>query len=77
VSPDEDPFDHPDAQRRFRVVDNVEKLERALYLARAQPDTRVMLTTLSRKGRVSSVVSAMPLGLTIRPHLMIVCQVCV
>lgn len=24
------PFDHPDAQRRFRVVDNVEELERAL-----------------------------------------------
>lgn len=25
-----DPFDHPDAQRRFRVLDNVEELERAL-----------------------------------------------
>jgi hypothetical protein len=25
-----DPFDHPDAQRRFRVMTNVEELERAL-----------------------------------------------
>jgi hypothetical protein len=25
-----DPFDHPDAQRRFRVVTNVEELQRAL-----------------------------------------------
>ena len=25
-----DPFEHPDAQRRFRVLDNVEELERAL-----------------------------------------------
>lgn len=29
---DADPFAHPDAQRRFRVVDNVEELERALDL---------------------------------------------
>jgi mRNA-degrading endonuclease RelE of RelBE toxin-antitoxin system len=28
--PVEDPFDHPDAQRRFRVMTNVEELERAL-----------------------------------------------
>jgi len=27
---DADPFEHPDAQRRFRVVENVEELERAL-----------------------------------------------
>ena len=27
---DEDPFQHPDAQRRFRVISNVEELERAL-----------------------------------------------
>jgi superfamily I DNA/RNA helicase/mRNA-degrading endonuclease RelE of RelBE toxin-antitoxin system len=27
---DVDPFEHPDAQRRFRVVENVEELERAL-----------------------------------------------
>lgn len=27
---DEDPFDHPDALRRFRVMSNVEELERAL-----------------------------------------------
>ncbi len=27
---DIDPFDHPDAQRRFRVMNNVEELERAL-----------------------------------------------
>ncbi|MFH1970520.1 MAG: 3'-5' exonuclease [Verrucomicrobiota bacterium] len=87
------PFDHPDAQRRFRVVNNVEELERALeypwekwsiflhpaqrqwverdysgparvsgsagtgktivalhravFLARANPDARVLLTTFS------------------------------
>ncbi len=28
--PEEDPFNHPDAQRRFRVLTNVEELERAL-----------------------------------------------
>ena len=27
---DVDPFDHPDAQRRFRVMNNIEELERAL-----------------------------------------------
>lgn len=88
-----DPFDHPDAQRRFRVMDNVEELERALeypwekwaiflhpkqreiveqsysgpvrisgsagtgksivalhravFLSRANPDARVLLTTFS------------------------------
>jgi hypothetical protein len=88
-----DPFDHPDAQRRFRVMENVEELERALecpwekwtiflhpeqrqlvekkyggparvsgsagtgktvvalhraaYLARASPDSRMLLTTFS------------------------------
>ena len=30
VADDADPFDHPDAQRRFRVMNNVEELERAL-----------------------------------------------
>ena len=30
VEPDASPFDHPDAQRRFRVLDDVEELERAL-----------------------------------------------
>src|SRR5207247_6904509 len=30
VSPVTNPFDHPDAQRRFRVMTNVEELERAL-----------------------------------------------
>jgi superfamily I DNA/RNA helicase/mRNA-degrading endonuclease RelE of RelBE toxin-antitoxin system len=30
VSVGTDPFEHPDAQRRFRVVENVEELERAL-----------------------------------------------
>jgi mRNA-degrading endonuclease RelE of RelBE toxin-antitoxin system len=89
----ENPFDHPDAQRRFRVMTNVEELERALdfpwekwtvflhpeqrqwvernysgparvsgsagtgktivalhraaYLARTNPDARVLLTTFS------------------------------
>jgi len=30
VPPDTDPFEHPDAQRRFRVMNDVEALERAL-----------------------------------------------
>ncbi len=30
VVPETDPFDHPDAQRRFRVMTNVEELEQAL-----------------------------------------------
>ncbi|MEW8560571.1 MAG: UvrD-helicase domain-containing protein [Candidatus Thiodiazotropha sp.] len=30
VSVDADPFEHPDAQRRFRVMKNIEELERAL-----------------------------------------------
>jgi mRNA-degrading endonuclease RelE of RelBE toxin-antitoxin system len=30
ISAGADPFDHPDAQRRFRVMNNVEELERAL-----------------------------------------------
>lgn len=30
LMPDEDPFAHPDAQRRFRVVDNLEELKAAL-----------------------------------------------
>ncbi|MFN3626743.1 MAG: UvrD-helicase domain-containing protein, partial [Parvibaculum sp.] len=30
VAPDADPFEHPDAQRRFRILTNVEELERAL-----------------------------------------------
>jgi superfamily I DNA/RNA helicase/mRNA-degrading endonuclease RelE of RelBE toxin-antitoxin system len=30
VTPAADPFDHPDAQRRFRVMTNLEELERAL-----------------------------------------------
>ena len=91
--PDADPFEHPDAQRRFRVMTNVEELERALeytwdkwtvflhpaqrqiverdyngparvsgsagtgktivalhraaFLARVNPDARVLLTTFS------------------------------
>lgn len=91
--PDTDPFEHPDAQRRFRVMHNVEELEQALeypwerwsiflhpeqrqlvkrdyngparvagsagtgktvvalhrtvYLARQNPDARVLLTTFS------------------------------
>ncbi len=93
VAPEANPFDHPDAQRRFRVMTNVEELERALdapwekwtvflhpdqrqwvardysgparvsgsagtgktvvalhravHLARANPDARVLLTTFS------------------------------
>jgi superfamily I DNA/RNA helicase len=93
LAPADDPFDHPDAQRRFRVMNNVEELERALeypwekwtiflhpeqqqlvereysgpsrvsgsagtgktvvalhraaFLARANPDARVLLTTFS------------------------------
>ncbi len=30
VAPDTDPFEHPDAQRRFRVMTNIEELQRAL-----------------------------------------------
>ncbi len=93
VAPSQDPFEHPDAQRRFRVVANQEELERALdypwekwtiflhpdqralverdfngaarvsgsagtgktivalhraaFLARTNPDARVLLTTFS------------------------------
>lgn len=93
VSPGVNPFDHPDARRRFRVMDNIEELERvleypwdkwtiflhpvqrelvegdyggpvrisgsagtgktivalhrAVYLARANPEARVLLTTFS------------------------------
>lgn len=93
LDPEVDPFSHPDAQRRFRVIANVEELERALdfpwekwtvflhpaqkesverdyggparisgtagtgktivalhravYLARSNPDARVLLTTFS------------------------------
>ncbi|MCK4578820.1 MAG: UvrD-helicase domain-containing protein [Candidatus Marinimicrobia bacterium] len=93
IAPDADPFEHPEAQRRFRVMTNVEELERALeypwakwsvflhpaqrqtvendfngparvsgsagtgktvvalhravYLARTNPDARVLLTTFS------------------------------
>ena len=93
VTAGSDPFEHPDAQRRFRVMTNVEELERALeypwekwtillhpaqrelverdysgparvsgsagtgktivalhravYLARVNPDARVLLTTFS------------------------------
>jgi hypothetical protein len=94
IAPGADPFTHPDAQRRFRVVDNLDELRaaldqpferwavflhpaqralverewagpvrvsgsagtgktivalhRAAYLARTQPDARVLLTTFSR-----------------------------
>jgi len=93
VAANVDPFDHPDAQRRFRVMNNIEELERALeypwekwtvflhpaqrqlvereyngparisgsagtgktivalhravFLARTNPDARVLLTTFS------------------------------
>lgn len=93
VAPGGDPFSHPDAQRRFRIMDNFEELERALeypwekwtvflhpaqrqlvvreyngparvsgsagtgktvvalhravFLARSNPDARVLLTTFS------------------------------
>jgi hypothetical protein len=50
--PDADPFTHPDAQRRFRVLTNVEELERALdypwerwavFAPGAAPDRRARL----------------------------------
>ncbi len=93
VSPEVDPFDHPDAKRRFRVMDNIEEFERvlespwdkwtiflhpaqrelvegnysgptrisgsagtgktivalhrAVYIARSNPEARVLLTTFS------------------------------
>ncbi len=34
VAPTISPFDHPDAQRRFRVMTNIEELERALEFRR-------------------------------------------
>jgi len=37
----ESPFEHPDAMRRFRVMENVEELERQ------HPEARVLLTTFS------------------------------
>lgn len=30
LAPEQDPFEHPDAQRRFRIMQNVDELERAL-----------------------------------------------
>jgi mRNA-degrading endonuclease RelE of RelBE toxin-antitoxin system len=118
-----DPFDHPDAQRRFRVMNNVEELERALnypwdkwavflhpaqrelversfngparvsgsagtgktvvalhravYLARSNPDARVLLTTFSDtlahalKGKLVSLISNEPhLGERLEVHSM-------
>ena len=112
VQPHADPFEHPDALRRFRVVSNVEELERAFeypwekwaiflhpdqrqfverefngparvsgsagtgktivalhraaHLARANPDTRVLLTTFSEglatalRSKLRHLISAEP-----------------
>ena len=123
IAADEDPFDHPDAQRRFRVMNNVEELERALeypwdkwavflhpaqrelversfngparvsgsagtgktvvalhravYLARSNPDARVLLTTFSDtlahalKAKLVSLISNEPhLGERLEVHSM-------
>ena len=46
VATSDDPFEHPDAQRRFRILENVEELERALefpwdrWLVFLHPDQR-------------------------------------
>ena len=45
-----DPFDHPDAQRRFRVVKNVEELERALDVPVGEMD-RLPPSGAARIGR--------------------------
>ena len=42
-----DPFAHPDAQRRFRVMAAIVALHRAVHLARAHPESRVLLATFS------------------------------
>jgi len=112
VAADVDPFEHPDAQRRFRVVENVEELEqaldypwerwivflhpaqreiverdyggparvsgsagtgktivalhRAVFLARANPEARVLLTTYSDtlaaalRGRLALLIGKEP-----------------
>ncbi len=123
IAADEDPFDHPDAQRRFRMMNNVEELERALeypwdkwavflhpaqrelversfngpgrvsgsagtgktvvalhravYLARSNPDARVLLTTFSDtlahalKAKLVSLISNEPhLGERLEVHSM-------
>ena len=60
VAPGADPFTHPDAQRRFRVMTNVEELQRALeypwdkwivFLHPAQKDT--VIRSYSGPARVS------------------------
>ncbi|OIQ74542.1 putative ATP-dependent DNA helicase YjcD [mine drainage metagenome] len=49
VQPDADPFEHPDALRRFRVVTNVEELERAFdypwekWITFLHPDQRQLV----------------------------------
>ena len=57
--PTADPFDHPDAQRRFRVMSDVEELERALdypwekwtvFLHPEQRQTGGTATTAARRG---------------------------
>ena len=118
-----DPFEHPDAQRRFRVMNNVEELERALdfpwekwtiflhpaqrqlverdfngparvsgtagtgktivalhravFLARSNPDSRVLLTTFSDtlsnvlRSRLRALISNEPrLGERLEVHSM-------
>lgn len=111
---DADPFEHPDALRRFRVVANVEELERAfdypwekwitflhphqrqfverdysgparvsgsagtgktivalhraVHLARANPDARVLLTTFS-EGLASALRSKLRLLISSEPRL--------
>lgn len=111
---DADPFEHPDAQRRLRVVANVEELERAfdypwekwitflhpaqrqfverdyngparvsgsagtgktivalhraVHLARANPDSRVLLTTFS-EGLATALRSKLRLLISSEPRL--------
>ena len=64
---DADPFNHPDAQRRFRLVENVEELERALeypwekwtvFLHPAQ--RRIVENRYSGPARVSGSVAGLP-----------------
>ncbi len=112
VAPETDPFAHPDAQRRFRVLTNVDELRqaldypwdkwaiflhpaqqslvertfngptrvtgsagtgktivalhRAVYLARANPEAKVLLTTFSKalanalKAKLTTLTASMP-----------------
>ena len=59
IPPAADPFAHPDAQRRFRVIESVEELERAITRGRSGPHS-----SICRSAGSSSAV-ALPLQVTV------------